>query len=569
MRLLLCLSLLAWTAVAREVTVTVLATTDLHGNIYPYDYFTGKPVDRGLAKVATIIANERKQSPNTLLIDCGDTIQGQPIEGVYQSYIRTGKLPLGMSVEPGTLPRDPMMQVMNYLHYDSMTVGNHEYNFGLKNLDKARWEATFPWISANTKVPASSPYKPFAPYLLKTVDGVKVGIIGITTPTIASWEKEENFRGFSFVTGPEAVEAAVRELKAKQADIIIVAAHAGLDRDLKTGVVHTADLPNENMVYQIATRVPGIDAIVFGHTHAQLEEARIGEILLTQPKNWGISLDKVTFQLASKPEGGYRVVSKSSRLLPVTANIAADPEVLRIAKPYHEITEKYLNTVVGQSTASLDAQTSRVEDSALLDAVQQVQLYYAKADVSFTSSFNPRASMPKGPVTVRQVAALYLYDNELYTVEGNGQMVKDALENAAQFYLTCPDAGCTKGPLINREVIGFNYDMAAGVTYDVDLTKPRGQRIENLQFHGKPLPMSQRLKIALNNYRAAGSGGYTMFKGAKVLWRSFEDIRELILRYYADHKLPSAPDNNWKVVPEAAHLELLREVRSDTRPLTQ
>jgi 2',3'-cyclic-nucleotide 2'-phosphodiesterase/3'-nucleotidase len=186
-------------------------------------------------------------------------------------------------------------------------------------------------------------------------------------------------------------------------------------------------------------------------------------------------------------------------------------------------------------------------------------MHYAKADVSFSAAFNPRAVIPKGDVTVRQVAALYVYDNELYAIEGNGKMVREALENSAKFYNTCPDPGCSKGPLINHSVIGYNFEMAQGVTYEIDVTKPAGQRIRNLKFHGKPLADDQPLRIALNNYRYGGSAGYGMFRGAKILWRSFEDIRELIIRYYSTNPLPSEPDNNWRVVPDNAHRVLEAE----------
>jgi 2',3'-cyclic-nucleotide 2'-phosphodiesterase / 3'-nucleotidase len=313
------------------------------------------------------------------------------------------------------------------------------------------------------------------------------------------------------------------------------------------------------MVYQIASEVPGIDAIVFGHTHQQLEEFRVGDVLLTQPKNWGFSLARVSFKLESKPEGGYRVISKSGALIPVTKNVAADPEVLRIAKPYHELTEAYLNSKVARVSRDLSASDSRIEDTAMIDAIQRVQMHYASADVSFSAAFNPRAVIPKGDVTVRQVAALYVYDNELYAVEGTGKMVREALENSAKFYNACPDPQCSKGPLINRAVIGYNFEMAQGVTYEIDVTKPVGQRIRNLQFRGKPLMDKQPLRIALNNYRYGGSGGYGMFRGAKILWRSFEDIRELIIRYYSSNPLASEPDNNWRVVPDSAHRVLEAE----------
>jgi 2',3'-cyclic-nucleotide 2'-phosphodiesterase / 3'-nucleotidase len=530
-----------------ELKITLLATTDLHGNLFPYDYFTAQPAARGLAKIATLIQAARAGNPNNLLIDCGDTIQGTPLEAVYQEKGGPG------------LDHDPMMLAMNAIGYDAMVVGNHEFNFGLKNLAKARADAHFPWISSNIVTAVGATVKPFAPYFLKTVAGVKIAVIGVTTPLIPDWEAEEHYHGYRFESGVDAVRRTVAELGEREhPDIVIVAAHAGLEGDAR-----------ENMVREIATKVPGIDAIIFGHTHQQLASLQIGDVLLMQPKNWGISLGRMDFVLQSIETSGWKIVSKSSRLIPVTRDTSADAKILEISRPYHELAERYLNTAVAEAPVSLDSRLARVEDSALIDAIQQVQLFYAKADVSFASSFNSRVSVPKGAVTIRQIAALYVYENQLYAVEGNGKMVRDALENSARYYNTCP-GDCTQGPLINSHVIGYNYDMAQGVDYEIDLTQPAGQRIRNLRWHGKPLDDNQPLRIAVNNYRAGGSAGYSMFRGAKIVWRSPDEIRDLVVEYYSEHKtLPAQPANNWRVVPETALHTLEREALAGAQTVTQ
>ncbi len=549
---------------AERVKVAVLVTTDLHGNIYPYDYYTAKPAERGLAKIATLIRQERARNPHTLVVDCGDTIQRTPLEAVYQTYVRTGKLPLGLSFEGKPLAADPMMLAMNRIGFDAMAVGNHEYNFGLPNLERARKDARFPWISANTVV-SGGVIEPFAPYIVKTTGGVKVAIIGITTPAVPTWEKPENYKGLRFLSGVEAVQKALAELREKHnPDLVLVAAHAALDRDLKTGVVRAGETGFENMVYQIAKQTPGVDAIVFGHSHQQLEEYVLDGMLLHQPRNFGISLGRVEFELEREGSARWRVLSKSGKLLPVTASVAADPEILELARPYHELAERYLNTPVAESADNLDSTLARVTDTALVDAIHQVQLHYSKADVSLTAVFNPASRFPKGPVTVRQIAALYIYDNELYAVEGTGRMLREALENAARYYLSCPDTACLEGALINRNVMGFNYDMAQGVEYDIDLTRREGERVRNLRFRGKPLDDAQPLRIALNNYRAAGSAGYSMFREARVVYKSGEEIRDLIVAYFTAHKkLPAKPDGNWRIVPEAAQKRLLEEARRE------
>ncbi len=536
-------------ACAQHARVIVLATTDLHGNIYPYDYYTARPAERGLAKLATLIDAARRDNPACLLIDVGDTIQGSPVSTVYQQYVRNGRLPLGLKAPEGGFPSDPMMLVMNHLRYDAMVLGNHEFNFGLKVLDRARADARFPWLSANTETDPGSGRKPFAPYIVKIVEGVKVAVVGITTPLIPQWEEPAHYTGMRFLPGREVAARVVAELQSRERpDIIVAAIHAGLGGDER-----------ENMVSQIASEVSGIDAIVFGHSHQQLAEKRIGDVLLMQPKNWGISLGRIDFEL-ERQDGRWKIAGKSSRLVPVTADTPPDAQVLALARPYHEAAERYLNTPVARSEVAMDGRFGRLEDSALVDAVHAVQLHYAHADVSLTALFNPQVRVAQGPVTVREIAALYIYDNELFAVEGNGKMLREALENAARFFLTCPDPSCNAGPLLNRKVAGYNFDIAQGVEYEIDLTQPEGKRVRNLRWKGKPLADDQPLRIALNNYRAGGSGGYTMFRGAKIVWRSSQEIRDLIIAYYTEHgALPDKPDSNWRLVPQAAVETLKRE----------
>jgi 2',3'-cyclic-nucleotide 2'-phosphodiesterase/3'-nucleotidase len=525
---------------AQRVAITLLATTDLHGNIYPYDYYTARPADRGLAKLATLIEAARRENPNHLLIDVGDTIQGTPVETVYELYVRNGRLPLGLAPPAEGLQADPMMLVMNHLRYDAMVLGNHEFNFGLKVLDRARADARFPWLSANTETETGSGRKPFAPYIVKTVAGVTVAVVGITTPAIPQWEQPDHYAGLRFQAGKEAAARVVAELRAKhRPDILVAAVHDG-------------------MVQPIATEVPGIDAIVFGHSHQQVAGERIGEVLLMQPKNWGGSLGRIDFDL-ERAGDRWKIANKSSRLIPVTAQTPADPEVLRLARPYHETAERYLNQPVARSGVAMNGRLGRFMDSALVDAVHAVQLHYAKADVSLTALFNPSVQVPAGPVTVRQIAALYIYDNELYAVQGNGKMLREALENAARFFLTCPQLDCATGPLVNRNVPGFNFDMAQGVEYEIDLTQPAGRRVRHLRWRGQPLADGQPLRLAINNHRAGGSGGFAMFRDAKILWRSSEEVRDLIVAFYIERgTLPEKPDHNWRIVPPAAVETLTR-----------
>jgi 2',3'-cyclic-nucleotide 2'-phosphodiesterase/3'-nucleotidase len=266
----------------------------------------------------------------------------------------------------------------------------------------------------------------------------------------------------------------------------------------------------------------------------------------------------------TREAGAWKVTGRSSRVIPVTAAVPADEKMLEIARPYHEAAERYLSKTVADSPASLSTALARVRDNPLVDAIQLVQLDATKADVSFASAFDVGVRVPVGKLTVRQLAMLYPYDNTLYAIQGTGKMVREALENSVRYYRSC-EADCTKGSLINRAVIGYNYDMVQGVEYEIDLRRPVGQRIVKLTYKGKPLADTQPLKIAVNSYRAGGSGGYTMFRGAKVVWRSSEEIREMMVRYFSSKgSLPVRADDNWRVLPPEAAATLEREAGRET-----
>lgn len=559
---------LALAARGETVSIRVLATTDLHGNIFPYDYYTAKPAARGLAKIATLIERERTDNPNTLLIDCGDTVQGSPLETVHLAELRAGKrLPDFRAID--RRPIDPMMLAMNRLGYDSMTLGNHEFDLGMKYLEQARQDARFPWISANIEKAGGG--DAFRPFIVKRLAGVRVAVIGVTTESVPSWESPENLQGVKFLSAVAAVRNSVAEIQRKHlADVILVAAHTGLDRNPATGAPRTGDLPSENVAYQIA-EIAGVDAVIFGHTHQELGEYRVGpnpvnDTLLMQPRNWGMSLGEMDLDLerpSGERGGAWKITSKSSRVIPVTDSTPADKNILALERSYQEATERYLDTPVAKTPVAMSAALARVEDTPVIDAIQAVELAEAHAQVSIASAFDIGVQLPQGDVTVRQIAALYPYDNTLYAIDMTGKTLREFLEYSARYYNRCA-ADCSQGPLINPAVIGYNYDIAKGVDYEIDLRRPEGGRIVNLKWQGQPLGDGQTLRVAINNYRAGGGGGYPMLRGANVLWRSSEEIREMIIRYYTMRGIFDPPaEANWRVIPEEAHQELVREAQQE------
>jgi 2',3'-cyclic-nucleotide 2'-phosphodiesterase / 3'-nucleotidase len=517
-----------------RVQITVLGTTDLHGNILPIDYYTNKADNRGLAKVATLIKRIRKEHPNVLLIDSGDTIQGSPLESFHG--------------RKNNQPTDPMMLVMNSLNYDAMAVGNHEYNFGLKVLEKARSEANFPWLSANTyDIAKQQPH--YKPYIVKEVAGVRIGILGLTTPGVPNWDNPPNYAGLEFHEPVSEARKWVPILREKEkADVVVIAMHMGLGEDLRTGETSPGQVAHENEAISIAKEVPGVDVIFMGHTHRDVPSLYLNGVLLTQANYWGKNLARADLYL-QKTDAGWRVYAKSARTLPTDDRVESDPEVSKLAEPYDNETQGWLAKVIGQSAEELTAKEARFRDTAILDLIQKVQLEAGKADVSMVASFNSEARIAKGPVSVRDIAGLYVYENTLVVLEVTGQQLKDALEHSAKYFKTYVP-GKPASDLIDEKIPAYNFDIAEGVTYELDISKPVGQRIQNLRFRGQPLSPTRKLRLATNNYRVNGGGGYTMYKNAPVVYRSSEEIRELIIDWLEKNKtVPVKPNNNWRLVP--------------------
>jgi 2',3'-cyclic-nucleotide 2'-phosphodiesterase / 3'-nucleotidase len=519
---------------AQRAHVVILSTTDMHGRVFPIDYYTNKYDNVGITKVATTVKEARKTDPDLLLVDSGDTIQGTPLEYFHNKR--------------NNAPPDPMMLAMNALHYDSMTVGNHEYNFGLKVLEKARSEAKFPWLSANTYNTGTSTTH-YQPYIVKDVEGVRVGVLGLTTPGIPNWENVPNYAGLEFKETVSEAKKWVPILRDKEkVDVVVIAMHMGIEEDLRTGQINPSQVPNENAGLAIARQVPGVDVILLGHTHRDVPALIVNGVLLTQANRWASHLARVDLYLEKGEAARWRVVAKSARTIPVTEKTVVDPEIAALGQPYDKETQNWLSRAIGQSSEEITSQDCRFRDTAIIDLVQRVQLEAGKADVSMAACFNPQARIPKGPVTVRDIAGLYEYENTLVTLELTGQQLKDALEHSARYFREY-QPGKSFADLVDQRIPGYNFDMAEGVSYELDVTKPFGQRILNLKFKGQPLNPTQKLRVVTNNYRVNGGGGFTMYKDAPVVYRSSEEVRELIIDWVERNKtVPTEANNNWRIV---------------------
>lgn len=530
----------------RKTTITLLGTTDSHGHLDAWDYLTDKPVPFGLTKIATLVKQQRAEAPHALLLDCGDTSQGTPISYYY------------FKEEPAK--PNPAMAVFNAMHYDAMAVGNHEFNFGLESMWKAKREAHFPWLAANLKELYTAGPGYIAPYVVRVVDGVRIGIVGFVTPGVPRWEPPEHYRGYEFLPIVETAKRVIPEVRSK-VDLVVVIMHSGLDRDPKTGELFaSARTREENAAWELADEVPGIDVIFYGHSHMEMPELMVHGVLMTQAKNWGSSLARADVEMARDAEGHWSVTGKHSRVIPATDSVAEDPAIAKIVAPFHAATEKYLNLPVGESERTLDGTTERYVDGPLVDFIHKVQLDAGHADVSVATMFYPDAHIPAGRVTMREVSALYLYDNLLYTVEMNGTQIKDVLEHAASFFSGWPLAQGQK-----ERLPGYNADSAEGVSYTIDLTQPAGARIRDLSYKGTALDPAQQLRVAVNSFQYSGGGEYTMFNGLPILEQSKREIRELVVDYLTrTKKIPAEADNNWKIEPQDALDAILKAAADES-----
>ncbi|TLN18947.1 bifunctional metallophosphatase/5'-nucleotidase, partial [bacterium] len=489
-------------------TIVILGTSDIHGNVDNYDYFTDSvPTGssrRGLTKIMTYVNTVRASNPNTIVIDNGDTIQGTPL-AYYFNMIDT-------SVE------NPLAVAMNDIGFVSATVGNHEFNYGPAVLNKYQSEADFPLLSAN--VTGCQDYT-FQPYVIQDVGGVQVGILGLTPPAVVHWERPENIVGCVFGDAMVAANTYIPQMRAAGADVIVVAAHTGLDDTYGYG-------REENFVNFLANEVPGIDVILAGHAHANIAGQMINGVLVTEPNYHGRNISDIRITVTGG--GSNWAVTAKSSTTPSMADVAENPGLVTLMAPYHSAAVTYINTPIGTATGDFPGGfLARVADGPMADLINQVQMDAAAeagypVEASLAALFTNQAQLLEGPIKLKDAYAVYIYDNTLYVVEATGQMIKDELEWSANYfnqYFYEPT-----GVTVNSAVRDYNYDLWSGIEYTLDVTKPVGQRVVELKLNGEDLAMDQMVRVALNNYRATGK-----FPTANKLYQSTVEVRELITNW--------------------------------------
>ncbi|GMQ45319.1 2',3'-cyclic-nucleotide 2'-phosphodiesterase [Vibrio sp. 10N] len=600
---------MAGSAMADEIKLRIIETTDIHTNVMDYDYYKDKPSQKiGLTRAATLVKEARGEVTNSVLVDNGDLLQGSPM-GDYMA---------SKGIKPGEI--HPVYKAMNQLNYDVGNIGNHEFNYGLEFLKTSLEGANFPYISANVFDKKTGDHY-FKPYLIKThtfkdSDGnahdVKVGYIGFVPPQIMVWDKK-NLEGKVFAEDIKAsAEKLVPQMKQEGADIIVAIPHSGVSSDpYKAGA--------ENSTYYLS-EVEGIDAIAFGHSHAVFpgkgfdniqgvdnEKGTINGVAAVMPGRWGSHVGVMDLVLEQDGDS-WKVADAQTEARPIfdAANkkpiAKADQGIVDAVKGDHSATRDFVNQPIGKANDVMYSFLALVQDDPTVQIVNLAQKDYVETMIqgdpdldglpvlSAAAPFkaggrkNDPANFTEvesGQLTFRNAADLYLYPNTLVALKVTGKEVKEWLEcSAGQFKQI--DANSNK-PQSLIDWDGFrtyNFDVMDGVEYQIDVTKPArydgncklldesSERIVGLTYNGKPIDMKQTFIIATNNYRAY-SNKFPGTGSEFIAFDSPDENRSIVANYIskvskAKGEVTPSADNNWSFAPISSSAKL--DVRFETSP---
>ncbi|WP_300331805.1 5'-nucleotidase C-terminal domain-containing protein [Fusobacterium sp.] len=535
-----------------EIDIQILATSDLHGKFYPYDYAINEESKSGsVAQIATAVKKYRNE--NTIVVDAGDTIQDNYAELFFKDKIH------------------PMVLGMNEIGYDVWAIGNHEFNFGVDNLRNIMKQFKAKPLIGNLYNQDGSKFADS--YTIMEKNGVKIGIIGMCTPNITKWDSV-NLKDYIVTDPVEETKKIVKELRGK-VDILMVVTHMGEENEY--------GVPNSG-VNDLAKACPEVDLIVAAHEHKLVEKAYVNDVLIVENKNSAVSMAKVNIIL-EKDGDKYKIVDRKAESIKI-ADYEPDKEVSKKLEPYHQRALKEANIIIGELKGGNLAPKNEIEGipqaqiqpTALIDFINEVQTYYTGADVSAAALFNVDANLEPGKIKKSDTALIYKYGNTLYKLEMTGKQLKQFMEWSASYYNTYKPGDLTIS--FNENIRGFNYDMFSGVDYQIDISKEPGNRIKNLKWSktGKEVKDTDKFVVAVNNYRVNThllSYG-EIYKEGEELPKVLEidvkgnlgGVRELVGDYIKNVKggkiQPSNP-TNWEIIgnnwDKAKHEEVVKLVK--------
>ena len=521
-----------------ETHVVILATSDMHGNVCSFSYEDNtETANNGMARLYTYIQKVREENPIVFLVDAGDDIQGT---------IMTDDL---ANKNPDN--EHPVIAAMNYMGYDAMTLGNHEFNWGIDNMLKILSKANFPVLGANVLNKDGS-YVTGKGWTILDRGGVKLAVIGVCTPDIPIWDGgKQGIDDTVFEAGNVAVKKAIEEI-GDQADIILVSAHMGqfAEFDQDNGSDAGQKIVEDN---------PAVDILQVAHMHITVND-KIGETPVVGVRNSGREIARIDVTLDAD-----KSIKEITTEIVDMADYEPSQEIrdIPVVKDLHEQTITFIKGTVdenGQPVNPLGTTSGKfqpeneiaglpegkLQDTAVMDLILAVQLLYSGADVTACALFKDTSDLPEGVINYGNIFDIYKFDNTLYTVNVTGKELKDYMEWSAACYNQWKPGDINIS--FDPDHPGYLYDMFAGVDYEIDLSQPAGQRIKNVMFHGEPLRDDQVLKLAVNNYRYSSGLKAQDLVEAERDWESSNSIRDMIVQYLAEHpELAPTVDNNWSI----------------------
>ncbi len=494
------------TAPADTVRVVLVATTDLHGYVTDWDYLQNAPWPGGLTRAVTVVDSLRQKYPGqVVMVDGGDALQGS----VFAAYF-------GREVS-----RDPhpVIEAMNLLGYDAATPGDHDFDFGVDNFQRALAASAFKWVSGNLNVlPADTLI--FSPYIVVNRNGVRVAITGFTTPAamIADGDK---LRGKLRIGRIEpALEAVLKEMR-KDADVTVVLSHSGIDGPSN---YDSTGVGGENVSARLAAGSLKPDIVVVGHSHREIRDTVISGVHFVQPRPEGRSLSVVYLSLVPQPDGSMKLAKVRADRISLEDVRPSDRVQRRMNDP-HSAVLGWLDSRIGESERRMPMASSRVEDTPAMRLLHEVQRRTARADLSAAPVIDTRAGLDEGEITTSEVFKLYPVENTLRSIKITGAQLRAYLEQCARYFY----ADSTGLIATNRLYQPANYDVIGGAVYTIDLSKPMGSRVTRLEVKGKPVAATDQFTLALSSSRSLGWGGFSMLAGAPVVYDRGEYIRDLVL----------------------------------------
>ncbi|KGI61462.1 bifunctional UDP-sugar hydrolase/5'-nucleotidase [Prevotella sp. S7 MS 2] len=539
----------------KTINIRVIETSDVHGSFFPYDFINRKPKAGTLARVSSYVNSLRKDyGNNVVLLDNGDILQGQPT-CYYYNYIATQE-------------RNVAADIINYMKYDAESVGNHDVETGHAVYDKWIKEINCPMLGCN--IIDTKTQKPYVkPYTILNKDGVKIAIIGMLTPAIPSWLSKNLWSELYF---EDMVVSARKWVKTVQdtehPDIIIGLFHSGKDNGIKT------DEYEENASHRVAKEVPGFDLILFGHDHTRSNETIQNvagkPVVCLDPANNAITVADAEITVTLNKKGKMidkKVVGKLVDMI----NQPVDEAYMAYFKDHIDKVNTFVNREIGSFKNTIYTRDSYFGSSAFTDLILNLQLQITGADVAFNAPLAFDASIKAGTLHVSDMFNLYRFENQLYVMRLTGEEIRKHLEMSYDQWVNTMKSpndhllllADTKG---DQQRLGFknftfNFDSAAGIIYEVDVTKPDGQKVRIISMaDGRPFKENEWYKVAINSYRGNG-GGELLTRGAgiprdslesRIVWRSEKDQRYYLMKEIEKTKvMDPKPNNNWKFIPEA------------------